>query len=334
MTMSLFRKLVIGFFVLASMGVGVQAIGSVDELQNIRTLANAKEYQEAMKALDVYLERHPGDAQGRFLKGILFSDQKQFDDAINVFVSLTEDYPELPEPYNNLAVLYAGRGKYLKARDALLVAIKTHPSYATAHENLGDIYAMMATEAYKKALALDEENRSAKSKLDMIRELFSAPVINKTKPPTGREPITMAGVESYTDESGAGSSSIERVSLPAETPAADIKDHVLPTLQQWAGAWSDRDVEGYIAFYAPTFLPSGGRSLSSWKKLRRKRLSKPASISVEIIEPRVVMLEKNKARVRFTQKYRSDTYRDTVTKAIEMVYMDGNWRFVREEVID
>src|SRR5438093_2806195 len=80
----------------------------------------------------------------------------------------------MPEPYNNLAVLYAGQGDYQKARKALETAIRTHPSYAVAHENLGDIYATLASQAYDKALQLDSGNAAARKKLALIKELVPA----------------------------------------------------------------------------------------------------------------------------------------------------------------
>nr|VFK12401.1 MAG: Tetratricopeptide repeat-containing protein [Candidatus Kentron sp. LPFa]VFK28582.1 MAG: Tetratricopeptide repeat-containing protein [Candidatus Kentron sp. LPFa] len=341
MIMSVFRNMVIGFFALALMGNVVNAVDNADDLPNIRKLVEAKDYQEAMKQLDAYLDKNPGDAQGHFLQGIVYSDQKAFDKAIEVFASLTKDYPQLPEPHNNLAVLYAGSGKYLKARDALLVAIQTHPSYATAHENLGDIYAMMASEAYKKALEINE-SASAKTKLAMIRDLFPQQIANAanlvaTNEETDRTVERVAGTGM---PSGSGDPIASVSSSPQGSPSsglealsgADVKADIITTIEQWAKAWSDRRLEDYMGFYAPTFIPADGRSLSSWKALRRNRLSSPTSISVKISQPRVVMLDNNKARVRFTQRYRSDTYQDTVRKTIEMTWMDGGWRFVREEV--
>jgi tetratricopeptide (TPR) repeat protein len=107
----------------------------------------------------------------RFLKGVILTEQNRQADAIAVFSKLTEDYPDLPEPYNNLAVLYAGSGQYDKARAALENAIRTNPSYATAYENLGDIHARLASQAYDKALQLDSANNGAKSKLTLLRSL-------------------------------------------------------------------------------------------------------------------------------------------------------------------
>jgi ketosteroid isomerase-like protein len=84
---------------------------------------------------------------------------------------LTRDYPHMPEPYNNLAVLYAADGQERKAAEALEQAIRTNPSYSTAHENLGDLYARMASEAYSKALQLDGSRQDLKPKLALITQI-------------------------------------------------------------------------------------------------------------------------------------------------------------------
>lgn len=104
---------------------------------------------------------------------MILSEQGKTTDAINVFQKLTEDYPELPEPYNNLAVLHASAGNYDKARVALERAIRTNPTYATAHENLGDVYAKLASQSYDKAMQLADptQQTAPKSKLAMVHTL-------------------------------------------------------------------------------------------------------------------------------------------------------------------
>ena len=52
------------------------------------------------------------------------------------------------------------------------MAIRTNPGYATAHENLGDVYARLAGESYTQALQLDSNNASLPPKLNLIRELL------------------------------------------------------------------------------------------------------------------------------------------------------------------
>ena len=125
-----------------------------DEVQDINKMMRQGQLPQALERVDNFLAGKPRDAQGRFLKGLILTEMNRPNDAIQVFLKLSQDYPELPEPYNNLAVLYASQGQYEKARVALESSIRTHPSYATAHENLGDIYAKMASQAYDKALQL------------------------------------------------------------------------------------------------------------------------------------------------------------------------------------
>jgi cytochrome c-type biogenesis protein CcmH/NrfG len=141
---------------------------SLDEASQ---LFKSGQHAKALEQVNRYLAAKPKDAQGRFLKGIILTGMNKTSDAIAVFQKLTEDYPELPEPYNNLAVIYAQQKQYEKAKQALEMAIRTHPAYATAHENLGDIYSRLASQAYGKALQIDSSNASALTKLAMIDDL-------------------------------------------------------------------------------------------------------------------------------------------------------------------
>ncbi|HSS28199.1 MAG TPA: tetratricopeptide repeat protein [Usitatibacter sp.] len=93
-----------------------------DDLKDAQKLYQAGKLQPALDKVDVYLKGNPRDPQGRFLKGLVLTEQKRVNDAIAVFTGLTEDFPELPEPYNNLAVLYASQGNYDKAKSALELA--------------------------------------------------------------------------------------------------------------------------------------------------------------------------------------------------------------------
>jgi len=147
-----------------------------DDLSDVSQLLRAGQQSAALAKADAYLKKNPQDAQMRFLKGVILTEQNKSTEAIEVFTKLTEDYPTLPEPYNNLAVLYASSGQYEKARIALDKAIRTNPTYATAYENLGDVHAKLASQAYDKALQLDGSNSTAKSKLTMVRTLVG----NKT----------------------------------------------------------------------------------------------------------------------------------------------------------
>jgi len=145
-----------------------------DDAADISKLAKAGKVAEALTKTNDYLAKHPNDPQMRFMKGVLLTEQNKSEEAIAVFTKLTEDYKDLPEPYNNLAVLYAANGQYDKARVALEKAIRTNPSYQTAYENLGDVYGKMASQAYDKALALGSNTAPLKSKLTLLRNFSTS----------------------------------------------------------------------------------------------------------------------------------------------------------------
>lgn len=144
-----------------------------DGLADIAALHRQGDNDQALERLNAYLQAKPGDVDARFLKGLILTGQKNYPEATQVFVALTEDNPALPEPYNNLAVLYAAQGRYTMARQQLEMAINVNPRYATAYENLGDVYARMASEAYGKAVALDGTGSSARAKLSLMQEFFA-----------------------------------------------------------------------------------------------------------------------------------------------------------------
>src|SRR4051812_27741018 len=148
-----------------------------DDVQDAAKLLKAGQHQQALERVNKVLAAKPRDAQARFLKGLIFTEQGNAKEAIEIFTKLTQDYPELPEPYNNLAVIYASQGQYEKARSALEQSIRTHPSYATAYENLGDVYAKLASQAYDKALQLDSSNTGAQNKLSLVRDLVGGPAL-------------------------------------------------------------------------------------------------------------------------------------------------------------
>lgn len=158
-----------------------------DDYADVSQLMRSGQHAQAMVRADQYLAAKPRDPQMRFLKGVLQTEMGRSADALATFTKLTEDYPELPEPYNNLAVLHAARSEFDKARAALEMAIRTNPGYATAHENLGDVYARLAAQSYGRAQQYDAANTTVGPKLALIRQLF---------PPTARgaaQPAKAAG---------------------------------------------------------------------------------------------------------------------------------------------
>ena len=305
---------------------------------------------DALDRLNAALTQHPKDARARFLKGVILAEQNRTQDAITVFNDLTEDYPELPEPYNNLAVLYAGQGDYDKARKALEMAIRTHPSYAVAHENLGDIYATLASQAYDKALQLDSTNATARKKLALIKELVPAKTASslaRVEPdkaaPSKSGPEAVVGPKSGTtataekrpvEKAGVPSATPPATPSPATQPAASSaqNDAILRMLQDWAAAWSSSDVDTYLGFYAPDFRPNGKESRAHWAAGRRERLTNSKKIQVSTSSPRVKFTDNNHASVTFRQAYTSDALKAVGTKTLRLVRLGDRWLIQQESI--
>jgi tetratricopeptide (TPR) repeat protein len=156
-----------------------------DEYDPVNRLLQDGQLTQAMAQADAYLAKNPRDPQMRFLKALIQQDSGQREAAMVSYTALTQDYPELPEPHNNLAVLYASQGQFEKARDALEMAIRNSRSYATAYENLGDVYARLAEQSYRQALQLDAGNSTLGPKLTLIRQLMSTPAASRLDPLPG-----------------------------------------------------------------------------------------------------------------------------------------------------
>ncbi|MEM6639492.1 MAG: tetratricopeptide repeat protein [Pseudomonadota bacterium] len=332
-----------------------QQSGSADvsiesDIARAQTLYEGGRIDQAMSLVDRVLERAGGNAEARFLKALILAGTERREEAIDMFVGLTTDYPELPEPWNNLAVLFAENGEFDKARQALLAAIQTHPSYSTAHENLGDLYARMASMAYDRALEQDRANQSARLKLSAVNGLFTVPTQAAAAPAPTRVATTSPTSRPAPTPARVPPSSEPEILAPVTTTAAvrptpavprpgpgtvaatpvvnenDIENAILA----WGKAWSAQDVDNYLGSYAPNFRPANGASRASWSRYRRDRLTAPSFIQVDISDMSIEVQSGVRAKAVFTQRYRSDNYEDQVRKTLDMVLVNGRWRIATE----
>ncbi len=317
---------------LTALGLSLLCPASVyaDDIQAINQLLRKGDLNNALSRANQSLAKNPKDAQVRFLKGLVLADLNKTSEAIQVFTSITDDYPELPEPYNNLAVLYASQGKYDAAKNALEMAIRTHPSYATAHENLGDLYAKMASQAYDKALQIDGDNKTAQTKLALIKDMMSGQprkTVATKSPATSAIPPTTA----VASKSPAPLATTKPDTTAQTKPTAISTDSAdsVEFVQAWAKAWSNKDVDTYLAHYSPDFSPSG-MSYADWATQRRERISKAERISVTLRDISVQRVSSNRASVQFKQAYESGKLKNNSSKTLELELADGKWRILRE----
>lgn len=345
----------------ALLSVSCVSFGQNNDLQDINRLLKAGQAQQALDKVNVYLTTKPKDAVGRFIRGLAQSELGKTNDAIMTFQSLTEDYPELPEPYNNLAVLYSSKGQFEKARVALELAIQTHPSYSTAHENLGDIYAKLASQAYDKALQLDKANPGVATKLNLVRDLFStnpksntapravatvaaatpappapAPGAPKTTPAPAPAPATAAVVATpVVTAPVAPPKAPTTAPVPAPSPAPVVNNasnDVTNAVNGWAKAWASKNTDGYLAAYSKAFKPEGGSSRAAWAETRRERITAPKRIAVELLGTTVEMVSPSEAKVTFRQAYSSDALQTRSRKTLTLVKEGSRWLITRERV--
>lgn len=171
--------------VCASLSLGLFAgVVHADEYSDINQLLRNGKASQALERANAGLEKNARDPQLRFLQAVALTNTGKSEEAIAAFRKLIEDYPELPEPYNNLAVIYAGEGQLENARSALELAVRNNPNYALAYENLADVYVRLAYQNYSKSVTLDPRmGRSVNPKLNLARELLKPPAVEVPVPP-------------------------------------------------------------------------------------------------------------------------------------------------------
>jgi len=150
-----------------------------DPHNDVRKLLRQAKYPQALLLVNKGLVTNPRDPQMQFWQGFIFEQLGQPHMALQVYLALTQEYPELPEPHNNLGVLYAAQGDYAKAKTSLEAALRANPNYATAHENMGDVLLNLARQSYERAVSINPNQRDAVKKIERLQPALTA---TQTKP--------------------------------------------------------------------------------------------------------------------------------------------------------
>jgi len=351
--------------------VAITGVARADEYSEVTQLGRDGKFVEALAKAEVFLSSKPRDAQMRLLKGLVQRDAGKGTEAISTFSKMTEDFPELPEPFINLGVIYADQNQLDKARSAFEMALRTNPSYSAAHENLADVYGRLSSAAYNKALQLDVSNLAVFPKLALVRQIItlsptkltptqlaslakaapaplptpaplpSPAVLAQVKPqpePVSKSmPISEPTAKAVRETSAPASKNIDepvpQKSAPAQAPVIDSAAvrNVEQSVQAWAAAWSSKDMKAYFGAYGRDFDPTGKLSRSAWEDERRARIEGKASISVKLSELQA-QVRGNSAVVRFRQDYRANGISISSRKTLELVRQGDNWKIVREAV--
>ena len=167
---------------------------------DIEKLVKARKYQDAIDAINVRLKKTPRNVQLRYVKARLQIELRDFDGAKKTLIEITQQFPELPEPYNNLAAIAANQGKWIEARDYLELALKLRPSYSLAAANLGEVYVRLGAKAYEDAAANTQLNQRlytnrAKFLLNLLKPQAKG-VNNTVNPASNSSTNTLEGKSS------------------------------------------------------------------------------------------------------------------------------------------
>lgn len=278
-------------------------------LEQIKILLKNGKYSRAEILVNKSIEDNLNNPELLFYKGIIETNIGKNNQAIDTFRNLTEKFPELPEPFNNLAVLYAEKGQFILAKEILEQAIKTNPSYLTAHINLGDIFTKMASEAYNNALEIDESNNIAITKLSMITQLFNYnPNIKNTK---------------------IDSIKVTNKVKDKKPTKKEISEDILNVLDNWRVAWENKNMDEYLSAYASNFQYPNNMTQTNWEKYRTNRITSKKVIEISLSNTKI-KFKKKEVLVTFVQNYKSGNLNQVSNKTLVFIEEEGDWLIFKE----
>lgn len=404
-----------------------------NRIQDLHQLIESGDYGDALEQTDEMLLSAADNGQLLFIKASILEKMGKPAKAVEIYQQLTLSHPEMPEPFNNLAVHFAKSGDFDSAINILESAFSGHKSYATTYRNLQSVYERLASEYYRKALdskadiaplqlaTLDQVVVPATIQPDVLiaanetaaaqNTLETGNNIASTEPVVSVEDTTTAiqaesspteiveqessatlvltsenetvEVSSDVDDNVSGNNSDTTQETSQETPSEpvveiqpaviaetievaasqqqstetvyvddiaelsvddsesggerqvenepNINEVVRNRVTSWAAAWSNQDLDSYLAHYSGNFIPRDNMSLADWKEQRRGRLLWREYIKIELTELDVD-INGDTASASFIQHYESNTFKGTGKKTLKLKQVNGNW-FITQELI-
>lgn len=316
-------------------------------LEQIQKQLQLQQYDRAATTGLALLRQKPDDLQTLFFTALAFQKNNQPEQARRYYEQIISSHPELPEPRNNLAMVYLRLGEHDRAIDMLIESLNTHPAYATAWQNLSNLYKGLASEAYRKALSEEHNTSSVLDSIQLIAlqsldtapsataqiQLAQAPSTQKIEAFKQAAPATAQVAEKpvVTDQPAVDS---EPAAKPDKQPSTqpNFKQRLTKTLQDWVRAWDSKAFDDYVNAYTSNYQGNQD-SHQQWVEHRRSRVLRADPISVKISNIEIRSYNTSRAIVDFTQAYKSPTYQDRVVKRVDLINIDGNWKITRERTL-
>jgi tetratricopeptide (TPR) repeat protein len=342
-------------------------------LQQLQNELKTRQYANASTTGQALLQVQPDDAQTLFLTALAFQQTGQNSIATRYYQKLIGLHPNLPEPRNNLAMIYMNQGKYDEAIDVLVATLNTHPAYATAWENLKRLYQGLASEAYRKALSKDQDRKEKKPRsvmnkiqLTALTQLYNAPetikprlTLARVEPDSKKPPVkaknnpqsklarsptkakatAKAPAQTLKPVASAGKASTTRQVNPTQS---DAKAKVTPgenpqqALIRSIKSWAKAWSAKDFDRYVAHYI-DGYRdakpSHRAWLDYRRARIVRPGFIRVEVDHFKVKSASAQRAIIDFRQRFTSPNYRDRVLKRLYLSKTASGWKISREKTL-
>lgn len=275
-------------------------------IQNLQLLIDQKMYAQAARDGEQLLVKHSGHPDIEFLTAYAYQMTQQNQKAAKHYRNLIRQHPQLPEPGNNLAIIYLSEGDYDKASNLLVNAINTHRSYATAYANLSSIYTGIASEAYRRAVSESNEPVNYASKIELtaltqLTSLHQGKITDNISPPDLME------------NPAIGSILIDRV-------------------MGWAQAWSEKNLDAFISYYS-TEHKLNYPTHEDWAENRKQRILRPGFIKIGVSNFHIRAQTKNLAIIDFEQSFDSIDYSDRVIKRLGLSRINSQWKITDERVL-
>lgn len=301
---------------------------------SMQQLIVQKQYAKAVQAGEQILRQTPNHANTQFLTAYAHQMTGETDKAIKMYQALIRDNPEMPEPRNNLAMIYLEKGDYDQASQLLVSAINTNISYATAYANLSRIYKGIASEAYRRAISQSDEPAKYTHDIELTAITWLDNQDTATATQIASLPTTKATSTDPVVKKPAAKIATVAVSKPTPTlvNAANQDTLLIEKVRNWAKAWSNKDFASYTASYASGYrgrFPTHAR----WVNHRRGRILRPGNIEVKVTDFTVKQRGADRATVDFTQAFSSPRYSDRVVKRLEFNRVGSQWKIASERVL-
>jgi len=289
-----------------------------------------KQYAKAIQSGEQTLRQTPQDANTRFLAAYAYQMTGKTDQAIKMYEDLIRDEPQLPEPRNNLAMIFLAQGDYDRASQLLVSAINTRINYAIAYNNLSQVYKGIASEAYRRAIS--ESSEPAKYTHDI--ELMAITRLDHSSAESQTQIASLPTSEPVLPKATATEAPVaeEASAIPSLVNIANLDTLMIEKVMSWAKTWSSKDFDNYKASYAPDYRDKF-KTHEQWVQYRRGRILRPGDIKVDVSNFSIKQRNSTTVTVDFTQAFSSPNYSDRVVKRLYFERLGNQWKIAKERVL-